>query len=185
MVVPPPLGVFVSGTVCPECGKELEIGDYPYCPHGSIFSRNALAFDPAIVWQSTSDPDSYSFPGNSSEPCPVGYKPIALDSLRKADGFVRRYNELERERLEGERAMEKAYWDERIRQSRSDRRARLGGNSRALALLEAVAKYRDARRERKYSQRIEPNFHLQPIEFDASNRQGYSSRESGWKDRKA
>ena len=98
---------------------------------------------------------------------------------------MRRYNERERERLETERAMEKAYWDERIRQARSDRRARLGGNSRMLALLEAVAKYRDARRERKYSQRIEPNFHLQPLAYDAGNRQGFSSKETSWRDRKA
>ncbi|HYT09012.1 MAG TPA: hypothetical protein VEL77_15310 [Rugosimonospora sp.] len=179
----------MSATICPECGEELEIGSYPFCSapggHASVYAKDALSFDPAVVWQSVSNPGQYSFPGSSSEPCPAGYRPVVLDTLSKAERFTREFNAQERERLSGERAMEKAYWDDRIKQSRSDRRARLGHNPQALALMEAIARYRDAKRERKYGQKIEPNFHLQPLEFDAGNRQGYSSRETGWKDRKA
>ena len=175
--------------ICPQCGEELEVGDWPFCGspggHGSVYSRDALAFEPAVVWQSISDSERYSFPGSSTEPCPAGYRPIALDSIRKADRFTREFNAQERERLSGERAIEKAYWDERIKQARADRRAQLGHNPQALALMEAVARYRDAKRERKYGRKIEPNFHLQALEFDAGNRQGYSSKETNWRDRKA
>jgi len=40
--------------LCEVCGKELEIGEWPYCPHGSAFRRQP--FKPWIDENITGEP---------------------------------------------------------------------------------------------------------------------------------
>jgi hypothetical protein len=146
---------------------------------------NAKRFKPAKVWRSIADPTKYQFPGSSTDVCPDGYTEVTLDSVRSMEQFTKSFNETERLRLTEEREYQRLYFDRVIRERRVDALARLWHNPQALALLRACASYVDKKREIKYAQKIEPNFHLQPLEFDASNRQGFSSEETGWKDKKA
>jgi hypothetical protein len=140
--------------------------------------------NPITVWESNVAPGTYSFPGRSDEPVPDGYHTVSLTNMREADRFVSKFNESERERITTERAAEKAYFDDRIKQRRSDTLARLSSNHRAVAMMKAVAELRDKKRENKYNRKIDPHFHIQALSFDAGNRQGYSSAETSWRDRK-
>lgn len=173
---------------CPTCNQEMQVGDWPFCNpgggHSPLREQNAKRFDPVVVWESITSPGQFSFPGRADEPVPDGYRALSLTNLREADRFVSRFNEQERARLSDERDYERQYWDARLSQRRSDTLARIGNNSRAAAMLKAVAEYRDAKRDRKYARKIDPHFHIQALSFDSGNRQGHSSAATGWKDRK-
>ena len=173
------------------CPRQLDSG-----PCGAQASRassfpgqyrptSAKRFDAIVVWESTAEPGKYSFPGDAREAVPDGYRKVELTNMQEADRFVSRFNESERSRLEDERHAEREYFDRRIKQRREDTMARLKNNPRAVAMLKAVQKYRDAARNRKYARKIDPNFHIQALSFDSGNRQGYSSEETGWRERKA
>jgi DNA topoisomerase IA len=146
---------------------------------------NAKRLESAKVWRSVTDPTKFQFPGAATDVCPAGYEEIVLDSIRAMEKFTKKFNEQERIRLTEEREYQKLYFDRQIRKHRQEQLEKLWHNPRAIALLRACATYVDAKREKKYARKIEPNFHLQPLEFDASNRQGFSSEDTGWKDKKA
>ena len=146
---------------------------------------NAKRFESPVVWRSIADPTKFQFPGASTDICPDGYEEIVLDSIRAMEKFTKSFNERERLRLTEEREYQRMFFDRQIRRHRQEALEKMWHNPKAVALLRACAAYVDAKREKKYAQKIEPNFHLQPLEFDAGNRQGFSSPETGWKDKKA
>ena len=148
-------------------------------------SRDAKRFDAPRVWRSVTDPNKYQFPGSATDTCPDGYVEITLDSIRAMEKFTRTFNEAERQRLTEEREYQRLYFDKKIRERRREALEKHWTNPKAIALLRACAAYVDKKRALKYAQKIEPNFHLQALEFDATNRQGFSSEETGWKDKKA
>lgn len=45
----------MSKTICDECGKELEIGDFPFCPHGKVPKYFNKPFVP--YWDEHISPD--------------------------------------------------------------------------------------------------------------------------------
>jgi hypothetical protein len=183
---------------CKECGAEVFIGDWPWCPHGSVRGGNARRFDDIVVWQSNSDPDKYSFPGQANEPVPDGFHKVVISNLREGDQFTARFNELERARLERERDMRRTLDDAGIRDRRAEEDARgwvmkadgtkfyVRGNSRAEALRRAVREWTDRRREERRARAgsIDPRFHSQVLSFDSGSRNSYSGQETGWRERK-
>jgi hypothetical protein len=162
------------------------IGEWPFCPHGYSRDRDARAFDPILVWESTSEPGKISMPGRNDEPCPEGYRPKLLATLREADRFINAINRSERDKMLEIRELNRQYFDERQQERRDNIRAKIRGNSRAEALFREVCAYVDAKRERKYSRlrSFDPRCHFQALSFDASNRQGHSDAATGWKERK-
>ena len=174
-------------TTCPECGNELQIGDYPFCPHGSIYGQNAQRFDPVVVWQSNVDPFKYSFPGQANEPCPSDYHRMELTNMREADRFVKEMNGIERRRLEEYRDMRHALDDAGIKERRAREDARGAVNARAEALRRRVREWTDKLRERRREAhpRIDPQFHINVLSFDSGNRNSYSAEETGWRERKS
>lgn len=142
-----------------------------------------------VVWRSTDQsrigtPREYQFPGDSSELPPAGFVAVTLDNLRAIDRFTKDYNEIVRRDLSEQREVVRMHFDKMIRDRRAEALRKVWTNPKALALLKSCQEYVDRKRERMYRTKIEPNFHVQPVAFDASNRQGYSSPETGWKDKK-
>lgn len=184
---------------CKECGAEVFIGDWPWCPHGSVHSENARRFDDIVVWQSNSDPDKYSFPGQANETVPDGYHKVVISNMREGDRFTARFNELERQKLQEERDMRRTLDDAGIRDRRAEEDARgwvmkadgskfyIRGNARAEALQRAAREWADKRREAKRGRhpRIDPNFHIQVLSFNSGNRSSYSGPETNWRERKS
>ena len=172
-------------TVCEECGQELAVGDWPYCPHGSVREANARRWDPIVVWESDAEPDKLSYPGQADEPCPEGYHRIEITNLREADRFVKRANLIERSKAQAARDLNYQAIDERVQRRRADTEARIRGNPRAEALFRSVREWADKRREEKRAKHsMEPNFHIQVLSFDSGHRNAYSGPETGWRDRK-
>lgn len=160
---------------------------------GNITQRrftDAKRFEPAVIWRSvdrtkTGTPQEYQFPGRSDEKPPDGFVSVTLDSLRAIDKFTKSYNAVVKRQLDEEREMQRMMFDKSIADRRADALRKHWHNPKALALLKACQAYVDKKRERKYAMKIEPNFNMQAVSMDATNRQGWSSEESGWKDKKA
>lgn len=173
-------------SACPECGAEAAIGDWPWCPHGSIHEGRAQRFDPIVVWQSNTDMEKFSFPGQSNEPVPEGYHRVEITDLRQADKFVSKMNDIERRRMEETRDMRYALDDAGIRERRRNEDARGAVNARAEVLRRRVREWADRIRDRRRGQhpRIDPQFHINVLSFDSGNRNSYSGPETGWRERK-
>lgn len=183
---------------CKECGQEVVIGDWPYCPHGSVFPETARRFDPIIVWQSNADGNKFSFPGQPNERVPDGFHKVEITNIREADKFCARMNGIERQKMEEIRATRYALDDQGIRERRANEDARgyveradgskfyIRGNSRAESLQRAAREWADKLRERRREAhpRIDPRFHNNALSFDSGNRSSYSGEETGWRERK-
>ena len=72
---------------CRKCGEEVVIGDWPFCPHGSTLSRNALvhARERAVVFHNPATGE-YRYPGRNDVPMgprleKLGYERKELGSL--------------------------------------------------------------------------------------------------------
>lgn len=169
---------------CSSCGKEMEIGDYPFCPHESIYHQNSLHFDPIVLHR---DPTSgeYSVPAHNRDPTPAGYERIEITNMRDADKHIRHMDTRARSEMADKRDLNRMYFEERTkeRRERVDRLLSSGAFSpRARYLAEKVREFADKKRERKYNRSLDPRTHFQALSFDSSNRMSYSSRETGHRD---
>ena len=174
---------------CPECGIELSIGLWPYCPHGSILNRDAANFPPIVLHQDAATGE-YSFPASASEPVPDGYRKIEIRNMREADRYVREIGSSERSKLVEMRENNRLYFEERRKETRervdAEMRRRGLTSGRALLLRDRVRQYVDRKHAERYSsaRSLDLNFHNQALSFDSSNRQGHSGPETNWRNRK-
>ena len=173
-------------SICSDCGKEVEIGQWPWCPHGELYEQNARNFDPIRLHVSDTDPNNIQYPGRNDELPPSGYHSVDITNIREADQWTRRINAVEREKMMTERLMHKAYFDEQLQRRRADRLAKVRGNHKAEMLLRAAAEMVDRKREMKYHNidKSDPKFHIQALSFDSGNRNSYSGEDTGWRERK-
>jgi len=190
---------------CSECGHEFEnffhsdAPDMQPCPvtecHGSARRypsmpgeyrpTNAKRFDPIVIWQSDSDPNKFSFPGRSDEPCDAGYHRIEITDMRSAQKWSKKLNHI----YSMEKAMDverdRAIWSERLRSNRADREAKIRGDARMEAFNRAMIERTDKKRQNRYDHKSpDVNFHIQALEFDQSNRQDWCDKDTGWKARR-
>jgi len=82
---------------CVHCGHELQIGDYPFCPHGSIYPERAQHFEPIVVH--VSGDGQYRFPAATDAPVPSGYRKVEIRTIQEADRISREVNRREDETL--------------------------------------------------------------------------------------
>lgn len=132
----------MNTTICSDCGDELEIGDYPFCPHGSIYGNNAARFDPILVYEM---PDGqHFFPGSNKDKPPVeGAKPIVLDTLRKADRFVRETNQRLQMEMDVQSAVYRDHSDRRRKENREQLQSELVKRGLRRENIDAILADRD------------------------------------------
>lgn len=176
-------------TVCGTCGQTLEIGDYPFCPHGRPYNKQAKNFDPIIVHQDAVTGE-YSFPPSSSDPAPPGHKTHVITNMREAERLTRDVNARERSKVVDKMENNRLYFEEQTKQRRDNIDsiiASRGLSGPARRLMDIARQRTDDKRNRKYSsaRSLEPNFHIQALEFNVSNRQPHAGPQTGWKDRKS
>ena len=176
-------------TTCPECGVELEIGDFPFCNapggHGSIFPEFAQRFDPIVVHVSPSG--EYHFPAAIDAPIPAGFQKHEIRSIREADKITREVNSREDSKLS-----EVHMAHEATRQEKRRRRQEFM-DAMHSKLSPAARQYLDERREYqrekdKERERNRPrsaDFHIDVFAFDGSNREAYADSRTDWRSRKA
>ena len=93
--------------ICQACGELLEIGAWPFCPHGPArqYSTAAHPNERAVVWQNPATGE-VRYPGRNDVPIPQRYA---------SQGFVRREMPTLRDvhAFESERGVrnEKAWFD--------------------------------------------------------------------------
>jgi hypothetical protein len=172
--------------MCPQCGQEIPIGSWPYCPHGSVYPEYAQSFE-AIVYDRDPLTGNISYPMSAKDEIPAGYVRETLSTLDQVDRFCRvRSDEASAERRENIRA-EKEWWDQRIqtrRQFVDEEMKRRGFRGQGL---ERIRRFLDARREAKYDRLLSQEVHVfsDVFSYDSSNREPHSSPETGWRNRKA
>ena len=173
-------------STCKQCGHEIEIGQYPFCPHGETNTKYAQSFDPIVLHQ---DPVTgrYSVPSQTDDPVPDGYQKVVVDNIRTADKVTREMSqhatEERRNNLDGERQ----YWDQRTKERRElikrNLKDKLGKDGSVI--FERVCAAIDRRRDRKYQElrrevTVAPNVFV----YDQSNRKPVRNERTDWRDRK-
>jgi hypothetical protein len=171
-------------TLCQACGRVLEIGDYPFCPHGSIWSAHAQRFSPIVVH--VSQAGEYRFPASVDAPIPAGYRKVEIRTIQEADRISREVNAREDSTLRAVQAQSDT--------SRSLTRARNRAfmDSIRHKLSPAGREYLDRAREyvaqkdraRENSRPRSTNFFIDVFAHDASNRERHADERTGWKGRK-
>ena len=171
---------------CSKCGHEIEIGQYPFCPHGETNTRYAQSFDPIVLHQ---DPTTgkYSVPMRTDDPVPDGYKNVVVDTLRAADRITREMSHHATEERRSNIDNERKYWDERTSERRAmikrNLKERLGKNGSEL--FDRICQRIDKRRDKRYMELnrevvVAPNVFVN----DSRNRRPVCNETTDWRERK-
>ena len=170
---------------CPQCHQTLQIGDHPFCPHGSILPERAQRFAPIVYFRS---PDGkIRLPMRANSRPPKGYEKVELSTRRQVERFEREMNQ--RERAEHDQIHhEKSQRDlpiTRLRQEANDRLRQLSANFTPQG-REAVAYLLEKahRESQSPTPSYDPGFHVEIMHHNQSNRDPWSDRDTGWKDRR-
>jgi len=171
--------------ICEVCNHDIQIGDYPFCPHGSIRNAHAQGFDPIVVH--VSQDGNYRFPGSVDAPVPEGYRKVEIRTIQEADRVSREVNASEDATLRSVQA-----------QTETNRLATRARNREFMdsirhKLSPAAQQYLDRAREymaqkdqrRTNSRPRSTNFHFDVFAHDSSNREAHSDERTGWKSRKS
>jgi len=171
-----------NGT-CNHCGKKLELGDWPYCPHGSVFSVNAARFDPSVVYRNAAG--EYSFPTSPDaayKPAPEGFEKVELTKAHEIRKFENTVNSQERKKWDEHQERLARASEESARARRADLRAAMQhmtpfGRDFARAAMDA--------NDRKGRGSFDAGFRVSAFSDDASNREPYRDERTGWRSQRS
>lgn len=168
------------------CGAKLHIGSYPFCKgnpqdHETVRSRAAAAFKPTVVFVNSKG--EYRFPPSSNSRPPAGFQRKELTTLREADSFIREVNMRERLKAEENAYNEKRFWSKVHSGNAEQLKERAKGFQ-----TEEIRRYAERAIEKLRNYQgprvADPNFYIEPIAYDSSNRESYCNQETGWRERK-
>ena len=172
--------------ICSECGHELQIGDYPFCPHGSIYPGHAQRFDPIVVHVSCEGDGQYRFPAAVDAPVPAGYRKVEIRTIQEADRVSREVNRREDETLRSVQQQS----DASRQAARSRNQAFMNNMKERMSpkgrqFLDQAREYQAMKdKEREQSRPRGTNFHMDVFAYDSSNREQYRDERTGWRGRK-
>jgi hypothetical protein len=168
-------------TTCSQCGAELQIGDFPFCPHGSIYAQTAQHFDPIVVHQA---PDgSYSFPASVDAPVRPGYVKVEIRTLREADRITREVNSREDAAIRQQHHVEQAQREAKRSEYRAQLdRAKERFSPKGREFAEKMREYVNSKRRPGPGS---ANFHIDVFANDRSNREVHRDARTDWKSRHA
>jgi len=171
---------------CDECGKTLEIGDYPFCGpdgHTTIHSRNAQVAAPTVVFKNAKG--EYRLPGRDTDRPPRGFERIELRTQRQRDRFEREFGARETSRLHDVEYGRHEAWKQTFA-AHKDRLLEIKKRSSSPVTKGFVdACLRDAeQRANRSVGRHESGFMIESNHIDSSNRIPWMDKDTGWKPRK-
>jgi len=81
-------------STCTICGMELQVGDWPICPHGSIHRHDAAVHHKERAVKYYHPQHGWRTPGRTDQPMPqrlqqLGFQRIEFESLRSLDSHAR------------------------------------------------------------------------------------------------
>lgn len=173
-------------SLCSECGQEIPIGGWPFCPHGSIYPEYAQAFEPLVVHVNPTT-GHFSYPGSKYDPVPPGYVEQTLSTIDQVERFCRARSDEETGKRRDQIRAEREYWDRRVHERREFVREEMKKRGFKGKAFDAITRFVDARREDRYRRLLNQEVHVfsDVISYDSSNREPHSSQATGWKNRKA
>lgn len=165
---------------CSTCNHEMEIGDYPFCPHESIYPQDAQGFSPVVIHKDAKG--NIRFPGNSNAPVPDGFQRVELTNVREVRKLEREVNSFELGRAENNRHKQRAVAEG----ERMERRAKFKElvqtfSPRGRQFAEAMMTARDRHKTRLDRPITDMGFRVDAFSNDSSNREHYRDEATGWK----
>ncbi len=167
-------------TLCTTCGVYLDFGDYPFCPHGSIFNLNAQRFS-AIVIHKDAD-GNVRLPAHSDAPVPEGFQKFTLTDFHQVRKFERDMNLVERVRMQEHKMNKVRNLEGQIKTNREvmDRLSQRF-TPRGRRFYEAMRAAGDRRLQMFKDRNVgEPNFHVDSLSMNSSNREEYRDQRNDW-----
>jgi len=171
----------MGAIVCELCNRKVQVGDWPHCPHGSIYERNATTAAPTVVFRNSKG--EYRFPGRDTDKPPRGFQRVEL-SGRSADRFEKEMNARETEKL---RMVEygKLEAARHTFAQHKDKLLAIKNNSQSEHTKRFVDLcFADADRRLNRNIKDEAGFHMEHRHQDASNRAPWQDKDTNWKDRR-
>lgn len=162
---------------CTQCGEPLYIGEWPFCPHGSLRGDNAQRFDPVVYFENS---DGHRlFPGRSAEQPPSGYIRKELCTIAAVRAFEssenRRLFQEHHDSQMNEQLQYDYYRKGRVEQIRHDL-PQLSGTARKAA--EALISRYEARSYSSNAARFDAGFNIECFSRDSSNRLEWNDRDT-------
>jgi hypothetical protein len=136
----------IGPTVCADCKQELQMGEWPMCPHGFTRNVDAKAFDPILIYELADG--SHYYAGRNDDPPPVNHptaKPIFLTTLRAADEFVRNTNAREQYDIDRRTEEKRNHADKAQRESRAQLKSELEKRGISAKNVDAILQDRDGK----------------------------------------
>ena len=164
---------------CAGCGRTLEVGDWPFCPHGSTLGRFAQGFDPVVIHRDAAG--NIRYPASIHAPVPEGYQRVELRTVHEVRKFEAEVNQRERAASDQHLSVREKQFSEKQAANRRELRTAMEGMSnygRDFA-REAIE-----RGNNKRPQTREVGFHLDVFSNDSSNREVHRDERTQWKGRK-
>ena len=172
---------------CPDCQREIQIGDYPFCKgqqsdHVTEQSHGRGLFSqPIYLDQSLTNSQQFSYPGYSDDPVPEGYRRIEIRNMREADHWTKQINagESAKQRAEMECQQHYAIEQDRERRERIDNAMKQNGmdrSGRARWLRDMARQLHDRRQSEHYSKRGPTEVNIRVIARDSSRVGDYVDR---------
>jgi hypothetical protein len=162
---------------------------------GEGVALNARRFEQLSVlevhdWESKSDDfkrshQRYYVPGRNYEPTEPGYVRHDLTNMQDYNRFIKTVNAHELQKMRDHREMHRIHWDSERTRMRENVNARIRPEPLLRSLARMIRKRSDQKSAVRYGRALDPHFHAQLIEFNQSNMQAWTDKETGWKDRRA
>lgn len=168
-------------TTCGECGREVRIGDWPWCPHEDTLRRDAQPFDPVLIFKDAQG--NVRFPGRNDAPTPEGFRRVELRTVREVRAFEREMNLKETARHDAAQGREDGFHSYLQGRNRAELRALMDRMSPAGREFAAVAMEESDRRQGQRPA-FDPGFRIDVFSDNASNRELHRDERTGWKPRK-
>lgn len=178
---------------CPKHG-EFEIAvpvsahrDHWPCPHAGCKATTEQTYTPEKPKNWTIQPvvvhvgagGKIRFPGRADAKVPKGYNKVELRTIPEIEKFERDYNQRLSAEAEQHHANEARHFEAVRGRNRSDLRMRMQSMSQfGQDFARLVMAINDAKKNKR---RGDPNFHVEILHMDQSNREAQRDQETGWK----
>jgi len=167
-------------SICDKCGKIIQIGDFPFCPHGSIYPQPAQPAIPTVIFRSRTG--KIRFPGRADTPTPRGYERIELTTQHSRDKFEREYGKQETAKLRENFFQNQANWEATLSHNKKGLESLRDMSPQGRQLYDKIQQ--DIANRRAKVAPSDAGFYIESSHFDSSNREGWSDHDTGWKERK-
>ena len=166
---------------CNACKKDINLGDWPYCPHESVFNLTARRFDPIVVHRDAAG--NVRFPASTDAPVPEGFQKIEIFDFHHARKLEKEIEQRQTVASEQFRRTRQAFLDGQLKENRrvmdhlSSKFTDRGKNFYAKMREASMAKQAQGPRP------ISPAFYIEALTQNSSNREGYSDARTGWQNK--